>query len=59
MANGDTPPCDLCGLDVETDSFTIKTKDKVLKFCCDGCVGIYRMLNDVEEVEEENDQAAE
>ena len=54
-----SPPCDLCGLDVETDAFTIRTQDGVLKFCCDGCEGIYRMLNDVTEIKADDERAAE
>jgi len=38
--------CDLCGLDVETSGFTLKTKDGDKAFCCEGCKGIYHLLND-------------
>lgn len=38
--------CDLCGLTVEVSGFTLKTNagDKV--FCCEGCKGIYQLLNE-------------
>ncbi|MCF7966858.1 heavy metal translocating P-type ATPase metal-binding domain-containing protein [Methylobacter sp. Wu8] len=38
--------CDLCGLDVETPSFTLKTKEGDKAFCCEGCKGIYQLLNE-------------
>lgn len=59
MAEKSNPPCDLCGLDVESEDFVIRTREKTLKFCCEGCVGIFRMLNDPEEIDENIDQAAE
>jgi len=42
--------CDLCGLDVGKKPFFLHTAEKTLQFCCEGCVGIYRMLNNVQEV---------
>jgi hypothetical protein len=42
--------CDLCGLDVGNRPFLLRTAEKTLQFCCEGCVGIYRMLNNVREV---------
>jgi hypothetical protein len=38
--------CDLCGLIVETPGFTWKTKDGIKVFCCEGCKGIYQLLNE-------------
>jgi len=38
--------CDLCGLPVETSGFTLKTKEGEKAFCCEGCKGIYQLLND-------------
>jgi hypothetical protein len=38
--------CDLCGLSVETPGFTLKTKDGDKAFCCEGCKGIYHLLNE-------------
>ena len=38
--------CDLCGLAVETPGFTLKTKDGDKAFCCEGCKGIYQLLNE-------------
>ncbi len=39
--------CDLCGLVVETPGFTLKTKEEGDKaFCCEGCKGIYQLLNE-------------
>ena len=45
-------PCVLCGLDIEGRPYEIKTANTVLHFCCDGCEGIYRLLNDIEEGED-------
>ena len=39
-------PCDLCGLPVEISWFTLKTKAGDKAFCCEGCKGIYRLLNE-------------
>jgi hypothetical protein len=38
--------CDLCGLIVETPGFTLKTMEGNKVFCCEGCKGIYQMLNE-------------
>ncbi len=39
--------CDLCGLTVEVSGFTLKLKNgEQKKFCCEGCKGIYQMLNE-------------
>ncbi len=40
--------CDLCGLDVGIKPFYLESAGKRLQFCCDGCLGIYRMLHDDE-----------
>jgi len=38
--------CDLCGLPVEIGGFTLLTKEGKKDFCCEGCQGIYEMLNE-------------
>ena len=39
--------CDLCGLPVEVPGFNLQTKDGEEKhFCCEGCQGIFQMLNE-------------
>jgi hypothetical protein len=38
--------CDLCGLAVEVDGFKLATKEGQKDFCCEGCLGIYQMLNE-------------
>lgn len=39
--------CDLCSLTVEVLGFTLKLKTGEQKvFCCEGCKGIYQMLNE-------------
>ncbi|TAN66999.1 MAG: metal-binding protein [Methylobacter sp.] len=47
--------CDLCGLDVETPGFTLKTKEGDKAFCCEGCKGIYQLLNE-DQILPESDQ---
>jgi Putative metal-binding domain of cation transport ATPase len=37
--------CDLCGLSVEVPWFTLTTKEGDKAFCCEGCKGIYKLLN--------------
>jgi hypothetical protein len=44
--------CDLCGLDVETPGFKLKTKDGEKAFCCEGCKGIYQLLNEDQDLPE-------
>ncbi len=38
--------CDLCGLPVEIEGFHLIGKDGDKNFCCEGCMGIYQMLNE-------------
>ncbi|NOQ63893.1 MAG: metal-binding protein [Methyloprofundus sp.] len=46
MLKQDVQMCDLCGLVVEIDGFTVDIKEgKTLKFCCAGCLSVYRLLN--------------
>ena len=47
-----TTACDLCGLEVGHNPLFVFTKEKAYNFCCEGCVGIFRMINVVEEVAE-------
>jgi len=42
-------PCDLCALPVGVKPFNLALPGKTLHFCCDGCLGIYQMLNDIQE----------
>ena len=48
----DKPSCDLCSLPVEIPDFQLQTKNGVKRFCCEGCLGIYRMLHEDEIIEE-------
>lgn len=43
-------PCDLCSLPVGVKPFTLAVSGKHLEFCCEGCLGIYQMLNDINEM---------
>lgn len=38
-------PCDLCGLPVEVEGFELATVQGVKRFCCEGCLGVFRMLH--------------
>jgi len=38
--------CDLCGLAVEVQGFSLKTQGGDKKFCCEGCKGIFQMLHE-------------
>jgi len=46
------PSCDLCSLPVEIPDFRLQTRNGVKQFCCEGCLGIYRMLHEDEIVEQ-------
>lgn len=43
--------CDLCRLPVEVAGFELSTTQGHKRFCCEGCLGIYRMLNEDDIVE--------
>lgn len=51
--------CDLCGLDVDVSGFQLKTIEGEKVFCCEGCKGIYQMLNEslILDEEHQNDQS--
>lgn len=42
-------PCDLCSLPVGVKPFTLALPGRTLKFCCEGCKGIYEMLHEINE----------
>lgn len=44
----DNATCDLCGLPVGLHDFSLATPERTFRFCCEGCKGIYQMLNDIE-----------
>ncbi|MDC9728828.1 MAG: heavy metal translocating P-type ATPase metal-binding domain-containing protein [Methyloprofundus sp.] len=50
-------PCDLCGLPVEVTGFTLLTKEGGKTFCCEGCQGIFQMLNEDSLIPEEEENA--
>ena len=37
--------CALCGLAVEIDGFSVQTSEGLMRFCCAGCLSVYRLLN--------------
>lgn len=43
-------PCDLCSLDCGNRPFELVTPGKILRFCCEGCRGIYEMLHEINTV---------
>ncbi len=48
--------CDLCGLTVEVSGFTLKTKEGIKSFCCEGCKGIFQLLNEDQLIPESSEQ---
>jgi len=54
----DTRGCDLCGLPVEIPDFRLETREGVKQFCCEGCLGIYRMLHEEEIVEQKEESSS-
>ncbi|RIZ69690.1 MAG: metal-binding protein [Methylococcales bacterium] len=48
--------CDLCGLIVEVSGFTLKTKEGLKSFCCEGCKSIFQLLNEDQLIPEASDQ---
>ena len=36
--------CDLCGLPVKIEGFTLVTDNHVFRFCCAGCQSIYQLI---------------
>ncbi|MDP2902662.1 MAG: heavy metal translocating P-type ATPase metal-binding domain-containing protein [Methylovulum sp.] len=53
--NDNNKNCDLCGLVVEVDGFRLLTKEGDKAFCCEGCKGIYEMLNEDEALPESDE----
>jgi len=43
-------PCDLCGLPIEGAPYVLETPERRYSFCCDGCLGIFQMLHDMNAV---------
>ena len=43
-------PCDLCSLPVGVKPFLLDHGGQTRKFCCEGCLGIYQMLHDMNEI---------
>lgn len=52
----DSRACDLCSLDVGVKPFVLNTPEKQYQFCCEGCLGIYQMLHDIQETPVQNDR---
>lgn len=40
--------CDLCQLPIEATGWQLVTSSGLKRFCCEGCLGIYRMLHEDE-----------
>lgn len=45
MNNTPGQTCDLCGLPVPKDGLHLKASGREYAFCCEGCRGIWVMLN--------------
>jgi hypothetical protein len=55
----DKKACDLCGLTIEVDLFSLHTQEGDKDFCCEGCQGIYQMLHEDLILTSENDKTNE
>jgi hypothetical protein len=44
--------CDLCHLPISGEGYFLHTTLGLKLFCCEGCQGIYRMLNESEILED-------
>ena len=40
--------CDLCGLPVGLQPWVLQSATRAYAFCCEGCLGIFEMLHDIE-----------
>ncbi|MBF0320779.1 MAG: metal-binding protein [Nitrospirae bacterium] len=40
--------CDLCALEIAGSPFTAETADGKKCFCCEGCLGIYKLMFDID-----------
>lgn len=47
MADNDL--CDLCGLNIGAQVWTLRLSAQEVRFCCEGCKGIYQMLNNIDD----------
>jgi hypothetical protein len=45
---GEPQPCDLCGLPIEGSPWVLETPASQYAFCCDGCLGIFQILHDID-----------
>lgn len=45
MSEAPGQTCDLCGLPVPKDGLDLRTPERDFFFCCEGCRGIWQMLN--------------
>ena len=43
----DNENCDLCGLPIGMQDYRLLTPEGAFRFCCEGCKGIYQMLNGI------------
>lgn len=48
--------CELCGLAVEIDGFSVTTQEGLQNFCCAGCLSIYQLLNENDIIHDDNIQ---
>ena len=51
--------CDLCSLPVEVSGFELLTQGGLKRFCCEGCVGVYEILNGDAMVIDENQDSGD
>ena len=44
-----TEVCDLCGLKLGAQVWAVRHEGREVRFCCEGCKGIWQMLNNVDD----------
>ncbi len=45
----DKRTCELCGMEIQGSPVVLQTKERRLEFCCEGCLGVYKLFNEVED----------
>ena len=55
--NDEKELCDLCSLPIEIKGFELKTKEGHKAFCCEGCKGIFLMLNEDDILEDSDEKS--
>lgn len=49
--------CDLCGLPLPAKDYAVTMSGRTMRFCCEGCKGIWLMLHPESDKEKSHDQS--